>query len=195
MSSTTYNWFTINDHDDLTGDGMVSVGIVPSNTGRNGRSADIELTTPSNASAAIVVEQDGADEFIDISCFEDNNGNEILTLPANGGICNIVGVSNCGYLNAVEISTKEYTDINSNSGMLHQGGFVLYENKGDGALHINIPIAASITPDYGLACAYMFKMPFYIEASETSDANTISVRVSNQGGTVTDEATITQSGS
>ena len=193
MSSTRYNWFTVDDHDDLIGDGVVSVGTVPANSGRGVKSADITLTTPDDASAVISVNQEGADEMLSIDHFEDSNGNTLSTLPVGGGIVYMVGYSNCGYLDATDTTTKTYTDINEVSGMLHQGGYLIYEDEGSGTMHSGIQIAASIIPDYGLVSAYMFKMPFYIEENETSDRE-VNVQVSNQGGTVTDEATITQSG-
>lgn len=194
MSSTTYDWFTINDHDDLTGDGVVSVGTVPANTGRSGRSADITLTTPSNNTATIAVEQDAADERLEIDHFEDSNGNTLSTLPAAGGIVYLVGYSNCSYLDATDTSTKIYTDINESSGMLQQGGFILKEVEGSGTMHIGVPIATAITPDYGAENAYEFKMPFYLAENDTSATRTVSVQVANQGSTLTDDATVTQSG-
>jgi hypothetical protein len=194
MSSTTYDWFTVDDHDDLTGDGMVSVGNVLANSGRNGRSADIELATPNNTSAVIVVEQDGADEMVELDHFEDSNGNNLSALPAAGGIIYLVGYANCNYLSAEDLSEKICTDINETNGMLHQGGFILVENDGNGTMHVGIPINTSITPDYGATNGYEFKMPFYLAQNDTPATIPINIEVSNQGETVTDDISVNQSG-
>lgn len=194
MSSTTYNWFTVDDHDDLTEDGTVSVGSVGANTGRTGRSADITLTTSGGVPATIVIEQAGADETIEIDHFENSSGTELSSLPAAGGIFYMVGYSNCRYLTATETSAKALTDMNDNSGMLHQGGFTLYEDYGQGTMHLGVQAGANITPDYGAACEYMFKIPFYLNANKTADTLTAGFAMANQGSTVTDTASISQQG-
>lgn len=194
MSSTTYNWFTVDDHDDLTEDGTVSVGSVGANTGRTGRSADITMTTSGGVPATIVIEQAGADETIEIDHFENSSGTELSSLPAAGGIFYMVGYSNCRYLTATETSAKTNTDMNDNSGMLHQGGFTLYEDYGQGTMHLGVQAGANITPDYGASNTYMFKMPFFLSENPTSASIPLSFSVSNQSGNVTDTASISQQG-
>ena len=66
MSSTTYDWFTVDDNDDLEGDGTVSVGSIHTHGGRTGRNASIVLTTTDNVQAVISVVQGGAEEQIQI---------------------------------------------------------------------------------------------------------------------------------
>lgn len=194
MSSTTYDWFTVDDNDDLEGDGTVSIGSIPSYGGRTGRSADVILTTTGNVQAVISVEQDGAEEYVEIEQFEDGKGVALDALPTGGGIYYLVGYSNCRYLTATETSAKTNTDMNDNSGILKQGGFTLYEDYGLGDMHIGVRVNTNITPDYGASNIYMFKMPFFLSENSTSAAIPLSFSVSNQSGTVSDTVSINQSG-
>ena len=194
MSSTTYDWFTVDDNDDLEGDGTVSVGSIHTHGGRTGRNASIVLTTTDNVQAVISVVQGGAEEQIQIEQFEDGKGVALDSLPTGGGIYYLVGYSNCRYLTASETSAKTNTDMNDNSGILKQVGFTLYEDYGLGEMHIGVRVNTYITPDYGASNVYMFKMPFYLSENSTSASVPLSFSVSNQSGNVTDTVNINQTG-
>ena len=189
MSSTTYDWFTIDDNGDLVGDGAITVGPISENTGRTGRSADVTLTTEAGPYATISLEQDAGTESIDIHHVENSSGVTQATIPSAGGIMYLVGYSNCRYLSATETTGKTYTDMNSNSGMLHRGGFLLYEDSGTGTMHQGVPISTNITPDYGATAAYQFKIPFYCSDAGSSGV-VLSFSMSNQASSVTDTFTI-----
>lgn len=194
MSSTTYDWFTVNDNGTRGGDGTVSVGRIPYYRGRVDRSADIVLKTAGNAQAVITVEQTGLGEYIEIEQIEDNNGVMVETLPAEGGIFYIVGHSNSDYLSAAETSTETNTDMNSVSGMLKRGGFTIYENDGAGEKHGTVRINTQITPDYGASDMYLFKMPFTLNENTGSSEIALSFSVSNQSSTLSDSFSIDQEG-
>ena len=155
MSSTTYGWLTINDHDDLSGNGQLTIGSVNTHTGRSARSKVFTLTTDSGADATLTVGQSAAAAIFAIDGFEDSNHNDVLAIGAAGGLYYMKGHANVNFLEAYESETS-YTDLNDQStGTAWNNGFTIIE--ANGTSHTGIEFEATIP--YGTDAQYTFKIP------------------------------------
>lgn len=189
MSSTTHDWFTINDHGDLSGNGQVSIGSVPSHTGRLLRRKVADLETDGGGNAQIIVVQNPGAAYIQIAGVQDENGNTVSTIPAAGGTYYLVGNSNCAQLN-VEETSNDFTGINDSKSKPQTGGFTLID--AGGSQHTEIPVGMDIRPDYGAAAAYEFKIPFIAYEHSGRSSRNIAVRIEDEDGTVYATLTVPQ---
>lgn len=178
MSERT--WFKYDDHNDTQGDGYITISHVSEHTGRLQRTDDLTLTTDhGNGRAVLTVAQTGTDAFIAIDEIVDGNGVAVATLSANAFVEYwIVGRSNCPLLDVVDQSIVAGTSLNERGAEPHSTGFTLVEKDGVGPSHSSVPLNTVISPDYGAANSFQFRIPFLTNRN-TGAARTITMSVYN----------------
>lgn len=190
MSNTTYGFVTIDDHNDLSGNGRLTFS-VGEHTGRSQRTKSFDVEADEGGQAGIVVVQSAAELFINIDHFEDDSGNTLDILPAMGDIFYIVGYSNVSSLCPSESSEKEYTDLNNEiSGICAQNGIQITESSG--ASHSSVPPCSEFS--YGEDARYIFKIPFRLYSSLVSSEVTIEFTITDEEDLVSETKTISQAG-
>lgn len=190
MSTTTYDFVTIDDHNDLSGNGRLTFS-VGEHTGRSQRTKSFDVEADEGGQAGIVVVQSAAEPFINIDHFEDDSGNTLSILPAIGDLFYIVGYSNVGSLWPSESSEKEYTDLNDEiSGVCVQNGIQITESSGTS--HSSVPPRSEFS--YGEDARYMFKIPFRLFSSLVSSAVTLEFTITDEEDLVSETKTISQAG-
>ncbi len=190
MSSTTYGFVTIDDHNDLSGNGRLTFS-VGEHTGRSQRTKSFDVEADEGGQAGIVVVQSAAELFINIDHFEDDSGNTLSILPAIGGLFYIVGYSNVSSLCPSETSAKEYTDLNDEiSGVCVENGIQITESSG--ASHSFVRPRSEFS--YGEDARYMFKIPFRLFSSLVSSDVTIEFTITDEEDLASEIETISQAG-
>lgn len=163
MSSTAYGFVTINDHDDLSGNGQLSFS-VQAHTGRDERSKQFDLEADHGGQANIEVVQSAAGVIMAIDRFEDTNGNTVNAIGHAGGLYYMVGHANVNFLEATEADGTSYTDLNDmNNGEAWTNGFTITE--ANGTVHTGIMFESSIA--YGTDAQYTFKIPVVFQKTNT----------------------------
>lgn len=178
MSSTAYGFVTINDHDDLSGDGQLTFSAA-THTGRSQRTKRFDLAADHGAEASIEVVQSAAAAILAIDGWEDSSHNSVETIGNEGGLYYMVGHANVAFIGAYEDDTS-YTDLNNSStGEAWTNGFTIIEN--DGTSHTGIQLETTIS--YGTDAQYTFKIPVVFQKTNerreiafelTDDVNTVS---------------------
>ena len=162
MSSTAYGHVTIDDHNDLSGNGRLTFS-VQAHTGRNARTKQFDLTNDNGDTAAIVINQT-AEVIMAIDRFEDTNGNTVNAIGHAGGLYYMVGRANVNFLEATEANSTSYTDLNDMSnGEAWTNGFTITE--ANGTVHTGIMFESSIA--YGTDTQYTFKIPVVFQKTNT----------------------------
>lgn len=163
MSSTTYGFVTVNDHNDFSGDGQLTFS-VQTHTGRNGRSKQFDLTSNTGSTATIVVNQSAADYIMVIDHFEDSNGNTVQYIDHAGGLYYMVGYANTNFLEITEDIDTSQTDINDEvQGAAWTQGYSIIE--ANGTVHTGQLFEASIP--WGTDAQYTFRVPITFSKTNT----------------------------
>lgn len=180
MSSTAYGFVTINDHDDLSGNGQLTFSAA-THTGRNQRTKRFDLDTDGGAQAVINVVQSAASAILAIDRFEDANGNTVQSIDHAGGLYYMVGHANVDYLEASEATGTTQTDLNDQSnGEAWANGFTIID--AGGTSHTGIQMGTSgIT--YGTDAQYTFKIP--VTFNKTNDDVKVTFELTDNTNTVT----------
>lgn len=192
MSSTTYGFVTVDDHNDFSGDGQLTFS-VQTHTGRSARSKQFDLVSDSGHTGNITVNQQAATLFITIDHYETYGGSVVTILPPTAGDYYIVGYANVGNgLSPAETSAKDYTDLNeASTGRAWTSGMIIIENGGTS--HSGVMPETAIT--YGTDAHYTFKIPFYCYENETINDHEITFRIEDANeSSVYAEGVIKQSG-
>ena len=163
MSSTTYGFVTVNDHNDFSGDGQLTFS-VQTHTGRNGRSKQFDLTSNTGSTATIVVNQSAADYIMVIDHFEDSNGNTVQYINHAGGLYYMVGYANTDFLEITEDIGTSQTDLNDEvAGAAWTLGYSIIE--ANGVAHGSQLFEGQIP--WGGDAQYTFRVP--VNFSKTND--------------------------
>lgn len=175
MSSTTYGFVTVNDHNDFSGNGQLTFSVT-THTGRSARLKQFDLENDSGDTATITVNQNAAALFITIDHYETLGGTTVSILPAAAGDYYIVGYSNVGDgLAAEETSDKAYTDLNEAQGRLSEYGMIIIESGGTS----HTGVMPETTISYGTDARYTFKIPFYAYANSATERREITFTISD----------------
>lgn len=154
MSSTTYGFVTIDDHGDMSGNGVLSFS-AGTHTGRSQRTKQFDIESDHGGQSSVNVVQNAAGAIMAIDWFEDGNGNKVQLIPHEGGLFYMVGHANVTFLEAMEVDTS-YTDLNNTEdGLAWVNGFTIEE--ANGSAHNGIVFESNIP--YGTDSQYTFKIP------------------------------------
>ena len=155
MSSTTYGFVTVNDHDDFSGDGQLTFSVTP-HTGRVGRSKQFDLVNDSGDQATITVNQSAEGYILELDHFEDGNGNTVAAIGTDGGLYYAVGYANTSFFEMTEDIGTSQTDVNDEvGGAAWTQGYTIIE--ANGAVHTGQLFEASIP--WGTDAQYTFRVP------------------------------------
>ena len=178
-----------------SGSSAVSVVVLEQNTGRTvSRSETLIGTTAHGETATCTIKQDPMGPFVVIDHIEDDGGEQVSSIAANGGLYYIVGYSNVDFISPGETTSPNVTDLNDTQARdsVWDVGFEIddddvYEGVMPEMSIAGQPQFSGVTPVIGTTRQYVFMIPFNVEVNKAGKRD-IGIMVSdddNNSGTIT----------